>query len=87
MENFTNDILDTKQLPRFEEVTFSKLDVSYWKIIWIELLFVFVIISAAAVIGVFNDEKLAENALIIYGLIPALFLIFLDQEKVPPGIL
>jgi len=77
MENFTNDILDTKQLPRFEEVTFSKLDVSYWKIIWIELLFVFTIISAAAVIGVFNDEKLAENALIIYGLIPALFLTLL----------
>ena len=77
MENFTNDILDTKQLPRFEEVTFSKLDVSYWKIIWIELLFVFVIISAAAVIGVINDEKLAENARIIYGLIPALFLILL----------
>lgn len=75
MENFTNDILDTKQLPRFEEVTFSKLDAAYWKIIWIELLFVFAIVTAAAVVGVYNDEKLSEKATIIYGLIPVIFLI------------
>ena len=77
MENFPNDILDTKQLPRFEEVTFSKLDTAYWKIIWIELLFVFIVISVAAVIGVFSDEKLNEKATIIYGLIPAIFFVLL----------
>ena len=77
MENFTNDILDTKQLPRFEEVTFSKLDAAYWKIIWIELLIAFVIITILAILGIFNKEKLAEKAPIIYVLIPALFLIIL----------
>ena len=77
MDNFTNDILDTKQLPRFEEVTFSKLDGNYWKIIWIELLIVFIVIFVAAVIGVFIDEKMHEKAVMIYGLIPALFFILL----------
>jgi membrane protein YdbS with pleckstrin-like domain len=41
------------------------------------LLIVFVVIFVAAVIGVFIDEKMHEKAVMIYGLIPALFLIFL----------
>ncbi len=77
MENFTNDILDTKQLPRFEEVTFSKLHSAYWKISWIELLFVFAIITTAAVFGVYKDEKLAGKATIIYGLIAGIFVVTL----------
>lgn len=32
MENFTNETIDTTQLPKFEEVPFSKLHPSYWKI-------------------------------------------------------
>ena len=54
MENFTNDILDTQQLPRFEEVTFSKLDANYWKIIWIELLIVFTVIFISWVVVYYN---------------------------------
>ncbi len=47
MENFTNDILDTTQLPRFEAVAFSKLHPSYWKIIWMQLAIFFLIIGVA----------------------------------------
>jgi membrane protein YdbS with pleckstrin-like domain len=77
MENFTNDILDTKHLPKFEEVTFTKLDSAYWKIVWIELLFVFAIITVAAIFGVLNDEDLANNSIVIYALIPTFFLLIL----------
>jgi hypothetical protein len=31
MENFTNETIDTTQLPKFEEVQFSVLDADYWK--------------------------------------------------------
>jgi uncharacterized protein len=32
MENFTNETIDITQLPRFEEVQFSSLHPSYWKV-------------------------------------------------------
>jgi len=35
MEKFTNDTIDITQLPKFEEVVFTKLHPSYWKIILI----------------------------------------------------
>lgn len=35
MEKFTNDTIDITQLPKFEEVLFTKLHLSYWKIILI----------------------------------------------------
>jgi len=35
MEKFTNDTIDITQLPKFEEVLFTKLHPSYWKIILI----------------------------------------------------
>ncbi len=77
MENFTNDIIDTKQLPRFEEVTFSKLVPAYWKIIWIELSVVFLIIATALIIGVKNDEKVAEKASLLYGLVLVLYFLII----------
>lgn len=77
MEYFTNDIIDTKQLPRFEEVTFSTLVPAYWKIIWIELSVVFLVIATALIIGVQNDEKVAQKASLLYGLISALYFLIL----------
>ena len=77
MENFTNDTIDTKQLPRFEEVIFSKLDTAYWRIIWMELVFVFVVLSIAAVIGILNDDELAANSSLICAVFPLLFLVIL----------
>ena len=74
MENFTNETIDTKHLPRFEEVTFSKLDPAYWTVIWVELLIVALIIIVAAIAGVFFDEKLAAKSTIIYSGLPVLFL-------------
>jgi membrane protein YdbS with pleckstrin-like domain len=47
MENFTNETIDTAQLPRFEEVPMSPLHASYWKVILITWSFVFL----AALVG------------------------------------
>ena len=37
MENFINETIDTKQLPKFEDVTFSKLHASYWKVMLVNI--------------------------------------------------
>ena len=47
MENFTNQTLDTTQLPKFEEVLFSKLHASYWKVVLINIAVLFVLLGAA----------------------------------------
>lgn len=45
MENFTNETIDTKQLPRFEEVTLSSLHPKYWNVTLINLSIVFMAIG------------------------------------------
>jgi hypothetical protein len=45
MENFTNEIIDTTQLPRFEKVEFSVLHPSYWKVTLINAFFFFLILA------------------------------------------
>lgn len=45
MEDFTNETIDTTQLPRFEEVELSPLHPSFIKIIWINTAIVFVILA------------------------------------------
>ncbi|WP_309641617.1 PH domain-containing protein [Flavobacterium sp.] len=57
MENFTNETIDTTQLPKFEEVLYSKLHASYWKIILIQIAIVFVIISAGFVLLINNAQE------------------------------
>ena len=47
MENFTNQTLDTTQLPKFEEVLFSKLHASYWKVVLINIAVLFVLLGTA----------------------------------------
>ncbi|EIA07224.1 PH domain-containing protein [Flavobacterium frigoris] len=45
MENFTNEIIDTTQLPRFEEVEFSVLHPNYWKVTLLNAFFFFLIFA------------------------------------------
>ena len=42
MENFTNETIDTSQLPKFEEVQFTALHPNYWKVTLINC-FVFIL--------------------------------------------
>lgn len=57
MENFTNETLDTTQLPKFEEVVFSKLHASYWKIILIRIAIFFIILEAGYAIIITTAEE------------------------------
>ena len=52
MEDFINETINTKELPRFEEVKFSKLEDAYWKVILINIGIFFLILGIA--IGLVN---------------------------------
>jgi membrane protein YdbS with pleckstrin-like domain len=59
MENFTNQTIDTTQLPRFEEVQFSSLHPSYWKVSLIFIAILFLILCTGLGYGVFFEPKIA----------------------------
>jgi len=57
LENFTNTAIDTTQLPRFEEVQFSKLHPNYWKVILINTAITFLVLATAiGFVFYFNEE-------------------------------
>ena len=57
LENFTNPVIDTKTLPRFEEVHFDKLHRDYWKVTLFSIITTFLIFAIIlAVIIYFIDE-------------------------------
>lgn len=60
MENFTNQTIDTKQLPRFEEVQLSALHPKYWMVSLINTTAVFLIIGIALGFVWLNAEEFSE---------------------------
>jgi membrane protein YdbS with pleckstrin-like domain len=57
MENFTNETIDTTQLPKFEEVTFSVLDSNYWKVTLINMVLLFFVLGIGFGIFLFFNQK------------------------------
>jgi membrane protein YdbS with pleckstrin-like domain len=60
MENFTNEIIDTTQLPKFEEVQFTVLHPNYWKVTLISLFVFFLIMGTAVGLVLFFNEELSQ---------------------------
>lgn len=61
MENFTNETIDTTQLPKFESVVFTALHPNYWKVTLVSLCLVFVVLWVAIGFLVSADPKFSEN--------------------------
>ena len=47
-KTFTNDIIDTAALPRFEDVLLTPLHPNYWKVILFNLVMAYLIVGASA---------------------------------------
>ena len=60
MENFTNETIDTTQLPKFEEVQFTTLHSNYWKVTLINLFIFFLILGTVIGITMFFNEQLTD---------------------------
>lgn len=58
MENFTNETIDTTQLPRYEAVAFSVLHSNYWKVTLINVFLFFLIIGTGLGLLLFFNQGL-----------------------------
>jgi uncharacterized protein len=60
MENFSNETIDTTNLPKFENVVFSKLHQKYWNVILINLILFFLVASLALIFALVNIGEIAN---------------------------
>ena len=82
MQNFTNEPIDIAALPRYEKVNLNKLHSKYWKVILINTILVFTIMTVSVVLGVIFIEELADKALILVFFIVLLLFFTLFFAKV-----
>lgn len=67
MENFTNTTLDTTQLPKFEEVPFTRLHAKYlWIVLYSFALFILVFIGAPLGYDYFNPYEFTSRFWLLF---------------------
>jgi uncharacterized protein len=80
MENFINETINTKQLPRFEEVVYTSMHKNYWKVTLLNSAIFFVILGIALVFGLVFRAEMKPNLLlfvVLYFVILATTVFFL----------
>lgn len=82
MENFTNETIDTKALPRFEQVQLSPIDANYWKVILISISGFFLLGVAIMVTLIFLVEEEIEYKPLIFSAYTAVFVIALLLSRI-----
>jgi membrane protein YdbS with pleckstrin-like domain len=74
MENFTNETIDTSQLPKFEEVSFSELHPKYLKVVFVNLaIIISLLILAPVVLSVVKPELFTNKISLLLGFSILLF--------------
>lgn len=63
MENFTNETIDTTQLPRFEKVVFSSLHPKYIRVIGINLALIIALLAIAPAIVSYIKPDIFSNTI------------------------
>jgi len=63
VENFTNPVIDTSSLPRYEEVEFTKLHSGYWKVLMLSAATVFLILGIVITLALIFIEELTPSAI------------------------
>ncbi|WP_396191306.1 PH domain-containing protein [Flavobacterium sp.] len=69
MENFTNETINTKQLPRYESVELTSLHKNYWKVLLINNAIIFSIIAIIMIFLWMNIEDSQEfSPFLVFGI-------------------
>ncbi|MFV8393443.1 PH domain-containing protein [Flavobacterium sp. LB2P6] len=79
MENFTNETINTSQLPKFEEVAFTNLHPKYLRVVLLNVaIIIAILILVPVLISVFKPELFSERVWLILGIvIPILSLLII----------
>ena len=75
MQTFTNNTIDTSNIPKFEAVIFSKLHPNYWKVMLLNLSLIILIAGIGLAFAIYNVEEIVDYQLII--VVTFLFLVVL----------
>lgn len=78
MKNFTNETIDTSQLPKFEEISFASLHPNYSKVVLINVGLIIGILILALVLALMIEPDLfSGRAWLILGIVIAIFSVFI----------
>lgn len=78
MEDFTNETINTKALPRYEQVALTSLQAQYWNVIAISIIAVFLLaIAALSTLLYLVEEVVDQKPLLFGGLVVVLVLALL----------
>jgi|SRR6218665_1040037 len=82
MEDFTNETIDTTQLPKFEAVVFAALHPNYWKVTLVHWSVLFFILGTALGFSLFFNEQLTPHALPLSAAAFSLILVILLFSRI-----
>lgn len=82
MEDFTNETIDTKALPRYEQVALTSLQGNYWTVIAIGVSAVFVLLFAVLITILYLVEEVVEQKPLLFGGLAVLFVLVLFLSRV-----
>ncbi len=68
MQNFTNETINISELPKYEQAILTKPDVSYWKVILINIFITLFVIGAVLVTLILLVTELKAYSYLIIGL-------------------
>ena len=74
MENFTNNTVNINELPRFETVAFQKLQPAYWKVVVINRLIVFAVLTLAIGVADYLIDEI-KNEIIYFWIVLAIIIV------------
>nr|WP_315166003.1 PH domain-containing protein [uncultured Flavobacterium sp.] len=78
MENFTNETIDTRQLPKFEEVTFTNLHPKYIRVVLISLVRIIALLILVPILfSMLKPELFSGRVWLILGIVIPVFSILL----------
>ena len=60
MKEFTNEVIDLNQIPRYETISLQSLQPSYWKVMWIKIAFIFLLVGVRLGVAVVFKEDVQQ---------------------------
>ena len=82
MENFTNQTINTTQIPKFESVEFTNLEPDYWKVKLIYFTLTFCVLAIGFVVAVLNIDEFYDYKYQIVISFLVLFLIIFGLQRI-----
>jgi membrane protein YdbS with pleckstrin-like domain len=82
MEDFTNEKIDTKVLPRYEQVALTALQSKYWSVVVISITAVFAVVLIGVGVLLYLVDEVFDQKVLLFGGLALLFVLILLLSRV-----